>query len=280
LGKAPAAESLAYISTDKTGRYLFGASYSANLISVNPINRDGTASGPQQVIPTARNAHAIIIDRTNRYVFVPHLGTDQILQFVFDENTGKLSANTPPLVQMKSGIGPRHPVISADNMFLYVLGEMAGTITTLALDQKSGLLNILSEAKVVSPDSKLVPGTPRRPAGQGEEPASTRANDIWTADVHLTPNGKYLYASERTLSTIATLSVDAATGKLSYVSSTSVEKQPRSFAIDPSGKYMVVSGQLSDTISTYAIADSGALTFLRKYPTGKGSNWVEIVHFD
>ena len=76
-------------------------------------------------------------------------------------------------------------------------------------------------------------------------------------------------------------SVDPASGKLTYVSSTPTEKQPRGFAIDPSGRYLVVSGEKSDTISSYAIdKDSGALKAIGKYPTGKGSNWVEIVSFE
>ena len=68
---------------------------------------------------------------------------------------------------------------------------------------------------------------------------------------------------------------------MTYLSSTPVEKQPRGFRIDPKGRYMVVSGEKSDTISVYEIdGASGALKLLQKYPTGKGSNWVEIVGFD
>ena len=87
--------------------------------------------------------------------------------------------------------------------------------------------------------------------------------------------------AERTGNTINTLAVDAASGKLTYVASTPTEAQPRGFRIDPSGRFMVVSGEKSDTISSYAIdSASGALKLIGKYPTGKGSNWVEIVAFD
>jgi 6-phosphogluconolactonase len=71
----PLAESLPYIAFDRTGRFLLGASYGGHLVSVNPVASDGRVGAPMQVVPTARNAHAIITDRTNRYVFVPHLGT-------------------------------------------------------------------------------------------------------------------------------------------------------------------------------------------------------------
>jgi 6-phosphogluconolactonase len=119
---------------------------------------------------------------------------------------------------------------------------------------------------------------PRLPHGQGEESRDV-SKDIWAADLHLTPDGKFIYASERTCNTISLLSVDAGSGKLTYLSSTPTERQPRGFAIDPKGKYMVVTGQLSDTISVYAIDSSGELKLLQKCPTGRDSNWVEIVTF-
>src|ERR1700682_4283928 len=84
---AALAESLPYIRVDRTGSFLLGASYGGNLVSVNAIGKDGAVSDPRQVIPTARNAHSIITDKTNRFVFVPHLGTDQIFQFRFDAKT-------------------------------------------------------------------------------------------------------------------------------------------------------------------------------------------------
>jgi len=281
VGKGPLAESYPYISIDASGRYLFGASYGANQVGVNPIGKDGRVGEPIQVIPTARNAHSIRIDNTNRYVFVPHLGTDQIFQFVFDRKTGKLTPNTPPVVQMKQGTGPRHIIVSKDNKFVYLLNELTAAVTTLALDAKTGTLKELDAASALPPDSKLGPGQPRGGIGGPGAPQRDTSNDIWASDLHLTPNGKFLYAAERTSSTLGGFKVDGATGKLSYFGSTPTEKQPRGFAIDPSGKFMVVSGEKSETISTYAIdAESGALKPIGKYPTGKGSNWVEIVSFD
>lgn len=280
-GKGPLAESYPYISLDHTGRYLFGASYGANQVGVNPVGKDGKVGAPIQVIPTARNAHSIRIDNTNHFVFAPHLGTDQIFQFVFDKKTGKLTANTPPVVQMKQGTGPRHIIVSKDNKFVYLLNELTATVTTLSLDAKTGLLKEGDSASALPPDTKLGPGEPRGAVGApGQTPRNTD-NDIWASDLHLTPNGKFLYVAERTSSTLGGFKVDGTTGKLSYFGSTPTEKQPRGFAIDPGGKFVVVSGEKSDTISTYAIdAETGALKEIGKYPTGKGSNWVEIVSFD
>ena len=282
ISSAPLAESYPYITADKTGRYLLGASYGGHQVGVNAIGKDGMVSDPKQVIPTGRNAHSIITDRTNRYVFVPHLGTDQIFQFKFDARSGNLTSNTPAVVQMKAMTGPRHIIVSGDNRFMYLLNELTATVTTLSLDVRKGLLTEVASASALPADTKLVPGAPRGAVGvPGGPPPRNTDNDIWASDLHLSPGGKFLYAAERTSSSIGTFSVDTSTGKLTYLASTPTEKQPRGFAIDPKGRYMVVSGEKSDTISVYAIDQtSGALTPLQKYPTGKGSNWVEIVSFD
>jgi 6-phosphogluconolactonase len=273
IARGTLAESLPYIHVDKSGRWLLGASYGANLVSVNAIGKDGKVADPHQVIPTARNAHAIVTDKTNKYVFVPHLGTDQIFQFKLDAKSGKLAANTPPTVQIKQGAGPRHIIISADNKFAYLLNELTAVVTTLSLDESTGLLTQVSEASALPADSKLKPGAGR------PSPGRDVANDIWASDLHLTPSGKFLYAAERTGNQIGAFSVDGATGKLTYLSTTQTEAQPRGFRIDPAGKYMVVTGEKSDTLSVYEIGADGALKMLQKYPTGKGSNWVEIVRF-
>src|SRR2546422_9620641 len=283
LSSAPLAESFPYISLDRNGRFLFGASYGGHLVSVNAVRGDGRVSPePLQVIPVGRNAHSIRVDASNRFVYVPNLGTDQIFQFVFDEKSGRLTSNTPAVAQMKQGTGPRHFIFSPDNKYVYLLSELVATVTTLSLDQKTGLLTEVSSASALPPDSKLQPGAPRGGIGApGGPPPRNADNDIWAADLHLTPNGKFLYASERTTSTLAAFGVDAVSGKLTYLSSTPTERQPRGFAIDPRGRYLVASGEKSETISVYAIdAASGALKLLQKYPTGKGSNWIEIVGFD
>ncbi len=278
LSAGPLAESSPYISTDRSGRYLFAASYGGNLVSVHPIEGGRQVGEALQVIPVGRNAHCIVVDRTNRYVFVPALGTDQVFQFAFDASTGRLSANTPPVLQLGAGTGPRHMVFAKDNRFAYLLSELTGTVTTLALGE-SGHLRALGSESILPPDSPLRPGLPRGPAGMAP-PAPGRedtSNDIWASDLHLTPDDRFLYACERTTSTLAWFGVDAASGKLTRLGGLTTEKEPRGFAIDPAGKYLVVSGEKSDTISVYAIASDGAPAFLDRYPTGKGSNWVEIV---
>jgi 6-phosphogluconolactonase len=283
LSTSPLTESFPYISLDKNGRFLLGASYGGHLVSVNAVGSDGrVAAEPLQVIPVGRNAHSIRVDESNKFAFVPTLGSDQIFQFTFDAQSGRLASNTPAVAMVKALTGPRHFITSRDNKFLYVLNEMLGTVTTFTLDAKTGLLTEQGSVSGLPADTKLIPGAPRGAVGvPGGPPPRNTDNDIWAADIHMTPDGKFLYISERTSGTIAAFSVDGASGKLAYLSSTPTEKQPRGFAIDPKGKFMVVTGEKSETISVYALdAASGGLKFLNKYPTGKGANWVEMVSFD
>jgi 6-phosphogluconolactonase len=232
-----------------------------------------------QVIPTARNAHSIRADNTNRFVFAPHLGTDQVFQFFFDQKTGRLAANTPPVLQLEQGTGPRHFIVSGDNRFVYVLNELSGTVTVLALSANTGTLKELESVSMLPPDTKLFRGMPR---GADGTPATNHPDqDIWAADLHLTPNGRFLYASERTTSTLNAFRVDSATGSLTYLASMPTEKQPRGFAIAPGGRFVVVAGEKSDMLSSYAIdIESGALELIGRYPSGRGPNWVEIIAFD
>jgi 6-phosphogluconolactonase len=266
---APLAESFPYLSLDRTGRYLLGASYSGHLVSVNEVGTDGrVAAEPRQVTPVGRNAHAILADRSNRFVFVPCLGTDQIHPFALA--AGSLRPAEP--VQMKAGTGPRHLAFSNDNRFLYVLSELQGSVTTFSLH--GGRLTEVATASMVT---GLRPGAPRGP----DAPPRERDQDIWAADIHLTPDGRFLYTSERTRSILCAYKVDATSGKLAWLGATPTEKQPRGFAIDPQGRFLVASGEKSTTVSVHAIdAESGALGSGRQFAGGKGGNWVEIVALD
>jgi 6-phosphogluconolactonase len=283
LSTSPLAESYPYISLDKTGRFLFGASYGGHVISVNAVGSDGRVSPePLQLIPVGRNAHSIRVDNSNKFVYVATLGSDEVFMFRFDAKTGRLSSNTPAVYLMQAMTGPRHFITSGDDKHLYLLSELLGTVTTFAIDGKTGLLTELSSASGLPPNTKLGPGAPRGAiGGANAPPPRDTSNDIWAADLHMTPNGKFLYISERTGNMIGAFSVDGASGKLTYLSSTPTERQPRGFAIDPKGRFLVATGEKSDTISVYAIDQgNGALKLLGKYPAGKGANWVEIVSFD
>ena len=103
---------------------------------------------------------------------------------------------------------------------------------------------------------------------------------VWAADIQITPNGKFLYSTERTTNKIALFTVAPGTGKLTYVTDFATEAQPRGIRIDPAGQYLVASGEKSDRLSVYKIdQDTGKLSEPTRYPAGNGANWVEIVEF-
>ncbi len=257
VASGPLADSMAYIATDRTGRFLLGASYPGHKITVNPIGPPGTVQPPQQVLPSHPNAHSILADAGNRYVLALTLGNDLVNQFTFDAATGTLAPNTPPSVYVKEKAGPRHFAFHPNGKLVYVIGELDGSVYVFDYDAGTGQLK---EKQTVS----------ALPADFQGKPSA--------ADLHITPDGKFLYGSERASSTLAGFKVDPVDGTLSPIGSVPTEKQPRGFNIDSSGRYLLAVGQLSHGISSYKIdADSGKLTKLKEYPVGKNPNWVEIV---
>ena len=280
---APLPDSMPYVSTDHTGRYLFTASYGGDKLAVSPIGENGLVEAEaSQVIATGRNAHAILPDRSNKFVYATTLGANQVLQFVFDGKTGKLTANEPASVSPAAGHGPRHMAFSPDNKNLYVLNELSGHVTQYAVDAGKGTLTLVESISSVPAEAGLVWGAPQAPAGAAAAPAAAAPKDdkpkVWAADIQITPNGKFLYSTERTSNKIALFTVTAETGKLAYVTNFATEAQPRGIKIDPSGQYLVASGEKSDRLSVYKIDQStGKLGELSRYPVGNGANWVEIV---
>lgn len=260
LGSGPLADSMAYISIDATGRHLFSASYGGGKVSVNAIGADGVPGEIRQVRATEPKAHAILADPTNRFVLATSLGGDAIHQYRFDKATGLLSPNTSPLKRIAPpGGGPRHFAFGPDARFVYVLNELDGTVHVLPLDPFTGTLGDELQSVTAMPDGSLA-----KP---------------WGADIHVTPDGRFLYASERTTSTLTGYRIDTASAApLTGIGTFPTESQPRAFAIDPSSRYLLCAGELSNALTVHAIDPaSGALSALGSTPVGRKPNWVEII---
>ncbi len=257
---APLAESMAYISTDNTGRWLFSASYGGNLLAVNAINPQGLAGDVRQTIKTGPMAHAIRSAPDNRYVFASVLGADAWLRLKLDAKSGQLTQDKDAAYALPEKSGPRHFVFSPDKRFVYLIDELDGKLHVLAFNQGK------DSARPVQAVSIL--------------PADFTGDKPWGADLHLTPDGRFLFASERTSSTLAAYRVDKKSGLLTRIGTWPTEKQPRGFNIDPSGRYLLAVGQLSPQMSVYRIDKAnGALKNLGQYPVGKGANWIEMVKY-
>jgi 6-phosphogluconolactonase len=198
-------------------------------------------------------------DPSNRFLFASCLGGDIVMQQRFDAQTGKIAPNSPAEIGTAKGAGPRHFRFHPNRRQLYLLNELDATVNAYAFDSASGLLSPMQTV------SAMPPGSQATPSG---------------ADIHVTPDGKFLYASERTTSTLAAFRIDGETGRLTPLGNTPTETQPRGFAIDPRGSFLLAVGQQSHHLTVYAIdRETGRLDERARYPMGQNPNWVEIVDF-
>jgi 6-phosphogluconolactonase len=273
---------MVYISVDKTGSFLLSASYTGAKIAINPIGHNGIVQAePTLVIPTDPKPHSILIDQSNRFVYVPHLENDQIKQFLFNESTGSLTPNDPDIVYTKDGSGPRHFVFSPNNNFVYVSNELDGTVYSYEMNNKTGILTEIQRISIFPPPNKTLESSTTIGRNDVQDIVENENNTVKVADIHITPDGKWLYVSERNTNTITAFSVDDKSGKLNYIGSYDTEKTPRGFNIDPNGNFVIVAGQKSDYLSVHSInPETGELKFLDRYESGKEPNWIEIVEFN
>jgi len=168
---APLPDSMPYVSTDRTGRFLFTASYGGDKIAVSPIGENGLVEAEAiQVIPTGRNAHSVLPDPSNKFVYAATLGANQVLQFTFDSTTGKLTPNHPAAVSPDAGHGPRHMVFSPNSKNLYVLNELSGHVTQYAIDAGKGTLTLVDSISSVPKEAGLAWGTAQAPVGAAPAP--------------------------------------------------------------------------------------------------------------
>jgi 6-phosphogluconolactonase len=256
-GETALPASMANIAVDATGRWLFSASYGSNLVAVSPIGADGLPQPAQQVIPTGPKAHAIYSDPSNRFVFSTSLGAGLVMQFLFNASTGQLTHNEPASLARRSEAGPRHFVFHPHAPFVYLLNELDASLDVLAFDPQAGTLSHRATVNTLPEGFK---GTP------------------WAADLHITPDGRFLYSSERGSNMLVAFAVDARTGMLSLIGHSPTQTQPRGFAITRSGRHVLAVGQLSNRMGVHAIdASTGVLRLVSEHPLGLDPNWVETI---
>jgi 6-phosphogluconolactonase len=252
LGKGANA---AYVATDRTGRWLLSASYSAGKVVVHRLKEDGTIQTPAvQTVTTARTAHATVTDPGNRFVFVPHVTPNAIYQFRFDAETGKLT-DAGKAAGGKEKAGPRHLAFHPTQSMAFSSDEEGSSVTAYRFAPASGL-------KPVQTLSTL--------------PDGFKGNNT-TAEVKVHPNGRYLWVSNRGHDSLAGFAIDEA-GKLSALGQTPTEKTPRSFDIDPDGKFILGAGEGSGKLAIYRVdPGTGKLSRLGTREVGKSVPWVMFV---
>jgi 6-phosphogluconolactonase len=274
------ADNMVYIALDRTERWMVCASYSGNTVAVHPVQDNGRVSPtPTCFFPTGGNKpHAIAIAPNNRFVYVPHLGSDELHIYPLDAATGMLDASSVRSIQLPLNFGPRHLVFSQDGRFLYLLGEMSGLIAVFECNATTGDLRLTQTLSTLPSDTPLQPGIPRVPSGVNETASVDLSTMIWCADLLITPDGRHLYTTERTRDHISCLSIDPLSGQLQLLGQTSTERQPRGIACDPEGRYLISSGEHADHLSLFRRdAATGGLEWVQRVPIGTGANWIQVV---
>lgn len=265
LGEAQLTEAghnAAYVTPDRTGHWLLSASYSEGLAAATPI-RDGVVQGPPvSVIETGKKAHSIQTDPANRFAFVPHVGElNKVEQLRFDATTGVLSRNDPQQLAGGAGEGPRHMQFHSNGRWVYFVNEQAKSVTLTDYNPALGTLKSRQSVSTLPADADATKGS--------------------CADIHLSADGRFVYASNRGHDSLAVFAIDPANGELTALGQVPTEKTPRSFCLVPGEKFVVSAGEGSHRLIVYRRdAESGGLTPLKSYDCGKGPAWVIAVRFE
>jgi len=240
----------AFITLDKTERYILVANYGGGSVAVfarKPdgsigdltafVRHSGSSVNPER--QEAPHAHCIAMSPDNRFAAVADLGLDKVFVYPFDQSHGTLGQarinHTDP------GVGPRHLAFSANGKFLYVINELASTVVVNSFDSHFGSLSPLQTISTLPPDFK-----------------GTNTD----AEIVLHPSGKFLYASNRGDDSITVFAVKEGKGTLSPVETVPTGgRTPRNFAVDPTGRWLLAANQDSNSVYTFRIdPKTGRLT--------------------
>jgi 6-phosphogluconolactonase len=245
-----------HVSVDATGKNLFAANYGGGSVKSIPLNKDGSlgdggdffqfhgrgANTNRQASP---HAHFITADPSNRFALACDLGTDKVM--IYKLANGILTPNNPPFATVPPGSGARHLAFSRDGKFVFVIGEMACTITTFAWDFEKVKLDLVETVSALPSDVAV-------------------QNSFTAAEILVHLSGKFVYATVRGHDSVSVFAADVQSGKLTFAQNISAGgKVPRGLGIDPTGRWLITANQKSDNAVEFAIdATTGKLS-----PTGQ-----------
>jgi 6-phosphogluconolactonase len=228
-----------YITADAKNRYVFAGNYGSGSLCAVPLREDGSLGDDIQFIQqegssidkgrqSGPHVHCTVLSPDNKYLFTANLGTDKVCIYKFDaaKTSQPLTPADPAFISVKAGSGPRHIVFHPNSKFVYLISEMGGMITVF--DYKDGKLDQKQMITMLSPDFK---------------------GKVGAADIHVSPDGKFLYGSNRgDANDLVIYKIDKK-GQLEYLGhQDAMGKAPRNFVIDPTGNYLLVANQDSNEI--------------------------------
>ena len=233
-------------TVDVSGRYVLSANYVGGSVSMHPILNDGSlgemsdfkqheGSGVNADRQEAPHAHSINVDHENHFAYCADLGLDKIFIYELDLDGGKLKDYGT--VSVTPGNGPRHFVFHPRRKFAYVINELSNTVTAFAYDAAAGTLKEIQEIPTIPSDYDQTTNT---------------------SDIHVTPNGRFLYGSNRGHDSIGVFTIGD-DGRLSILDHQDVPATPRNFALDPTGTFLYSGGQDTDKIPVFRIDTNSGL---------------------
>lgn len=241
---------------------------------VIPIATDGSlgtpgepATGPAD--DKCKNAHQAVFSSDGSYLLVPCLGSDYVVQYVFDKTSGALSLNTPPTVKVPMGVGPRHLALDPAQEHAYLITEHGNTVVWYKYDSATGRLT----------DPKTLDST---------KVAKASDLDGWGAHIVVHPSGKWLYTSNRKESAtrgsensigVFTLDAQGVPTPVPDAFVTDMIDIPRDFSIDPTGQYLFVVNEAgAQNLLVFRIdASTGGLTRTQAFAIGGKPAFVRAI---
>ena len=248
----------AHLSTDRDGKVLLSAQYGGGSTGLFELAENGSiarrvkiakhegGSGVVERRQNAPHAHWVGTSPDNRFAFVPDLGMDKVVIW-------KLNASEPDITphgfgQCPPGGGPRHMKFHTSGEYVYVLNELALSITVFDYDASAGTMTAIQTIPTVSEEAK----------------AQETFNSA--SEIRMHPSGKFVYSANRGNDTISAFSIDASNGKLTHIENEPIRGSwPRNFNIDPTGKWLIAAGRDSNTAAVFSIdQESGGLSYMTR----------------
>jgi len=244
-----------YVNIDKSGKWVVSGNYSGGSLAVLQAMPDGKLLPPTQVInheggsvnkqrQAKPHVHSTVFSPDDKYLFVPDLGMDKVMIYPFDHTSGKLNPGSSTFAEAEPGAGPRHFTFDPSGNYAYLIEEMSGNVAVFSYNKKGNLTKIQTISSI-PPDYK---------------------GPVGAADIHVSPDGKFLYTSNRGESNMLTIFSINSDGKLTLVGfQSTMGKTPRNFNFDPSGNFLLVANQNSNNVVIFKRnKQTGLLTALEK----------------
>jgi 6-phosphogluconolactonase len=239
-----------HLVVDRDGRNVLVANYSGGSVAVLPLAADGrlepasvvlrhAGTGPDSARQEGPHAHAIVLDPAERFALAADLGADRIFVYRFGAEAASLPSNDPASAALEPGSGPRHLAWHPSGSFLYAINELRSTVTAFHYDAVRGALESFQTITTL--------------------PAGFSGKNL-AAELAVSPDGRFLYASNRGDDSLAVFRIDAASGALAPAGRVSTGgRAPRHFAIEPSGRWLLAANQNSDSITVFRLEPATGL---------------------